>query len=91
VDKIPRDRYARLAFLEGWAKEHQKRLDAEEIARAVAQARQRIGQVDSLLGVAAIPVVITKSSDLPVDRAAVFTDFMVRLREYRWADPIASE
>jgi len=38
-----------------------------------------------------IPVGITKPSDLPADRAAVFADLMVRLREYKWADPIVSE
>jgi hypothetical protein len=47
--------------------------------------------VDSLDGVGVIPVVITKPSDLPADRAAVFSDLMVGLREYRWADPIVSE
>jgi hypothetical protein len=102
VEKIPEDRDARLAFLEGWAElqqsrlaEEQRRLYAEEQSRlyaeAVAQARQRIGEVDSLGEVAAIPVVITKPSDLPGDRAAVFADLMVRLREYEWADPIVSE
>lgn len=91
MDKIPEDRDARLAFLEGWAKSQQSRLHAEEIARVMAQARQRIGQADSLREVAVIPVVITKPSDLPVDRAAVFADLMVRLREYKWADPIVSE
>src|SRR5262249_28663380 len=40
---------------------------------------------------AVIPVVITKPSDLPVDRAAVFADLIVGLREYEWADPIVSE
>jgi hypothetical protein len=57
----------------------------------VAQARQRIGQADSLRDGARIPVVITKPSDHAVDRAAVFADLMVRLREYEWADPIVSE
>jgi hypothetical protein len=47
--------------------------------------------VDSLREVAVIPVVITKPSDLPVERAAVFADLMVRLREYKWADPIVAE
>jgi hypothetical protein len=105
VGKIPEDRDPRLASLEAWAKSQQSRLAAEEqrlapeeqrqryveeIARAVAQARQRTGQVDSLREVAAIPVVITKPSDHPVDRAAVFADLMVRLREYKWADPVVS-
>jgi hypothetical protein len=57
----------------------------------VAKARRRIGQVDSLREVAVMPVVVTKPSDLPVDRAPVFADLMVRLREYAWADPIVSE
>ena len=97
MDKIPEDRDARLAFLEAWAQLQQSRMAeggwmwAEEIARVVAQARQRIGRVDSLREAAVIPVVITKPSDLPVDRAAVFADLMVRLREYKWADPIVSE
>jgi hypothetical protein len=97
VDKIPEDRYARLAFLEAWARLQQSRMAqggwmwAEEIARVVAQARQRIGQVASLREAAAIPVVVTKPSDLPVDRAAVFADLMLRLREYKWADPVVSE
>jgi hypothetical protein len=91
VDKIPEDRDARLAYLEGWAKSQQSRLYAEAIARVVADARQRTGQVDSLREMAVIPVVITKPSNLPVDRAAVFADLMVRLREYKWADPIVSE
>jgi hypothetical protein len=69
----------------------QRRPYAEEIARVVAEARQRTGQVDSLRDVAVIPIVIAKPSDLPVDRAAVFADLMVRLREYKWADPIVSE
>jgi hypothetical protein len=42
-------------------------------------------------GKAAIPVVITKPSDLPADRAAVFADLMVGLRECKWAAPIVSE
>jgi hypothetical protein len=71
--------------------EEQWRLDAEESARVVAQARQRIAQADSLSGVAVIPVVITRPSDVPVDRAAVFADLMACLREYTWADPIVSE
>ena len=118
MDKVPEDRDARLAFLEGWAKSQQRRLDeetplseeqsrllqhrrlasdeqrrryAEQIARVVTRARRRVGQADSLREVAVIPVVITKPSDLPVDRAAVFADLMVRLREYKWADPIVSE
>jgi hypothetical protein len=91
VDEIPDERDARLAFLEGWAVEQQRRLYAEEIARVVGQARQRIAQVDSLREAAVIPVVITKPSDLPVDRAAVFADLMVGLREYKWVDPIVSE
>ena len=91
MDKIPEDRDARLSFLEGWAKLQQRRLYAEEIARVVARARQRTWQVDCLREVAVIPVVITKPSDLPADRAAVFADLIVRLREYKWADPIVSE
>jgi hypothetical protein len=98
VDKPPEDGDARLAFLQGWAKEQRSRLAAEEsrrryaedIARVVVQARDRIGQADSLREVAVIPVVITKPSDLPVDRAAVFADLMVRLGEYKWADPVVS-
>jgi hypothetical protein len=70
--------------------EEQMRLDAEESARVLAQARQRITQVDSLSGVAVIPVVVTRPSDLPVDRAAVFADLMAGLREHEWADPIVS-
>jgi hypothetical protein len=102
VDKIPEDRDSRRAFLEKWAKsqesrlaeeqrQEQMRLHAEEIARVVAQARQRIGQRDSLRDGAVIPVVITKPSDLPAERAAVFAELMARLREYEWADPIVSE
>jgi hypothetical protein len=72
------------------AAEEQRRLWADEIARVVAQARQRTGQGDSLREVAAIPVVITKPSDHPVDRAAVFADLMVGLGEYKWADPVVS-
>ena len=73
------------------ASDEQRQRYAEQIARVVAQARQRIRQADSLREVAVIPVVITKPSDVPVDRAAVFADLMVRLREYKWADPIVSE
>ena len=73
------------------ASDEQRRPYAEQIARVVARARRRVGQADSLREVAVIPVVITKPSDLPVDRAAVFADLMVRLREYKWADPIVSE
>ncbi len=69
----------------------QRRLYGEEFRRVVAQARQRSGQVDSLRDVAVIPVVITKPSDVPVDRAAVFADLIARLHEYKWADPIVSE
>jgi hypothetical protein len=72
------------------AAEEQRRLWAEEIVRVVDRARQRAGQVDSHREVAAIPVVITKPSDHPVDRAAVFADLMVRLGEYKWADPVVS-
>jgi hypothetical protein len=72
--------------------DEEERRCAEEIARVAAQARQRIGQADPLReGDEAIPVVITKASDLPVDRAAVFADLMVGLRECKWADPILSE
>jgi hypothetical protein len=106
VGKIPEERDARRAFLKGWAKEQQSRLAAEEqrlvaeekrrlyaeqIPRVLAQARQRTGRLDSLREAVAIPVVITKPSDVPVDRAAVFADLMVNLREYKWADPIVSE
>jgi hypothetical protein len=41
--------------------------------------------------VAEIPVVVTKPSDLPADRATVFADLIGGLREYKWADPIVSE
>jgi hypothetical protein len=106
VGKIPEDRDARRAFLVAWAKEQHSRLAAEEqrpaaeeyrrqyveaLARVVAQARHRIEQVDSLRGAAVIPVVVTKPSDLAADRAAVFGDLMVGLREQKWADPIVSE
>jgi hypothetical protein len=64
---------------------------AEAIAHVMAQARQRIGRANSVGRVAAVPVVITKPSDLPADRAAVFADLMIRLREYKWADPVVSE
>ena len=98
MDKMPEHRDARLADLEGWAKgqarrlaaEERSRRNAEQIPRVLAQARQRIGQVDSLREAAVIPVVITKPSDRSVDRSAVFADLMVRLREYQWADPIVS-
>jgi hypothetical protein len=66
-------------------------LYADEIARVAARARQRTGQIDSFAGVAVIPVVITKPSNLPVDRAAVFTDLMAGIREHKWADLIVSE
>jgi hypothetical protein len=97
VGKIPEDRDERLARLEAWADEQRSRLAeeergrryAEETARVEALARARAGQVDALRGV--IPVVITKPSELPVDRAAVFADLMLDLREYPWADPIVSE
>jgi hypothetical protein len=100
------DRDARRAALEGWAKEQQSRLAAEErrlaaeeqrrlfaeqIPRVLTQARQRTGRVDSLRDAVAIPVVITKPSEVPADRAAVFADLVVSLREYKWADPIVSE
>jgi hypothetical protein len=106
MDKLPDDRDARRAFLEEWAKgqrsrlaeearrlaeEERRRQYAQEIARVVAQARQHPGQVNSLRGAAAIPVVITKPSDLPAGRAAVFADLMARLREHMWADPIVSQ
>jgi hypothetical protein len=91
VDEVPQDRGARQAFLERWAREQQRLLYAGEIARVVADAPQRTGQVDSPPSVAMIPVVITKPSDPPVDRTAVFADLMVGLREYKWADPIVSE
>jgi hypothetical protein len=99
MGRVPEDRDARLAFLEEWAKgqrrrlaaEEQRRRYAEQIPRVVAQARQRTRQVDSFRKVAVIPVVITKPSDPPADRAAVFADLMLRLREYKWADPIVSE
>lgn len=58
---------------------------AEQMARVSANARQRTNSLREL------PVVITKPSDLPVDRAAVFADLMVRLGEHGWADPIVSE
>jgi hypothetical protein len=38
-----------------------------------------------------MPVVITKPSDFPAERATVFAELMARLREYEWADPIVSE
>jgi hypothetical protein len=91
VGKIPEDRSARLGFVTAWAKEQQRRLYGEEIARVVAEARHRSAQVDSRQGVTVIPVVITQPSDLSVDRAAVFAELMVRLREYTWADPIVSQ
>jgi hypothetical protein len=99
VGKIPKDSDARSAFLEEWARGQRSRLfvkekqrrEAEQLARVLTEARQRAAEVDSLVGVAVIPVVITKPSDLPVDRAAVFADLTVGLREYKWADPIVSE
>ena len=90
MDKIPEDRDARLAFLEGWANEQQGQLYAEALVQVLAEARQRMGPVDSVRESAVIPVVVTKPSDLPVERAAVFADLMVRLRGYSWADPIVS-
>jgi hypothetical protein len=71
--------------------EEQQRRYAEQIPHVLAKARQRTGQVDSRREASVIPVVITKPSDLSVDRAAVFADLMVRLREYKWADPIVAE
>ena len=95
MDEIPEGGDERLAFLERWAarrgEEEQKRLQAEEISRVLAQARQRIGELDSLREVAVLPVVITKAPDLPADRATVFADLMRRLQEYEWADPVVSE
>jgi hypothetical protein len=82
-----------------WAEEQKRQAEriareearcAEQIPHVLAQARKRTGQADSPRDMAAMPVVITKPSDLPVDRAAVFADLMVRLREYEWADPIVS-
>jgi hypothetical protein len=72
-----------------WAE--QTRRYAELIPPVVAQARRRAGHEDSLPEAPVIPVVVTKPSDLPADREAVFTDLMDRLREYRWVDPIVSE
>jgi len=91
VGKVPEDRSSRLAFLEGWAKEQQRRPYADEIARIVARAKTCTRRVDSLGGAAVIPVVVTKAPDSPVDRAAVFDDLMAGLRECEWADPIVSE
>jgi hypothetical protein len=96
VEKVPEDRNARRTFLEEWAKGQRTRLAEEErlrrklgyaqqMARVAANARER---TDSL---GEIPVVITKPSDLPIDRAAVFADLMAGLREHKWADPIVSE
>jgi hypothetical protein len=89
--RLDAEKQRRLAEEQGRLVEQQRRLRTEEIARVVAQARQRIGQADSLRDGARIPVVITKPSDHAVERAAVFADLMVRLREYKWADPIVSE
>lgn len=81
--------------LERSAMEQQLRLYgqlyADELARVAARARHRTRRVDSSGRTAVIPVVITKPSDLPVDRAVVFADLIVGLREHKWADPIASE
>jgi hypothetical protein len=91
VDEVPEDRSARVAFLERWATEQQRQLYADEIARVVTRARERAERMDSFGGVAVIPVVITKPSYLPSDRAAVFAELVVGLREYKWADTIVSE
>lgn len=89
--RLAAEQQSRLAAEEQRRYGEEQRRYAEEIAHVVAQARQRIGDAHSLREVAVIPVVITKPSDLPVDRAAVFADLIVRLREYKWADPIVSE